>query len=155
MRRQTFPSYHGNHFVRVTFAKKLHQSIRKGRSHKIVAMVNRKRLSSLFFFQSVDYRLIGKVTKGQEKKFFCSSIILEKPRGGWRIPPLLRFFQDNSGTKDFFFLKLGDLSYRHILDTFEEKHLKIDVSQLPQKPLYESDLFQKHKKRLILVSSCA
>ncbi len=60
----------------------------KGCSHKMVAMVTRKRLSLILFFQSVDYVPIGKFTKFQEKKVFRSSGILEKPQWGWNpLPP--------------------------------------------------------------------
>ena len=54
----------------------------KGPSLKTVAMVTRKGLSLIFFFQSVHYRFIGELTKFQEKNFVISSVILEKPRGG-------------------------------------------------------------------------
>ena len=68
--------------MRATFSYNSYVIFGKGHPHKMVAMVTRKRLSLIFFFQSVDYRFIGKVTKFQEKNFVRSSVILEKPRGG-------------------------------------------------------------------------
>ena len=73
--------------MRATFSYKSYVIFGKGHPHKMVAMVTRKRLSLIFFFQSVDYRFIGKVTKFQEKNFVRSSVILEKPRGGRNPPP--------------------------------------------------------------------
>jgi len=54
----------------------------------MVAMATRKCLSLIFFFQGVNNRCIGMITKFQEKNIFRSSVILEKPQGGWNPPPL-------------------------------------------------------------------
>ena len=74
-------------FIRATCFYMLMSFFGKGRSHKMVAMVTRKRLSLIFFFRNVDYRFIGKVTKFQEKIFIRSRVIIEKPRGGPIRPP--------------------------------------------------------------------
>ena len=93
----------------------------KGRSHKMVAMVTRKRLSLIFFFQSVGYIPIGKFTKFQEKKIFRSRVILEKPQGRQNPAPHRGFSRIMLEQKNIFFLTLGDLSYKSIVDTLEEK----------------------------------
>ncbi len=61
--------------------------LENGRSHKMVTMVTRTGLSSHFFFHMFRYRFLGKVSKFQEKIFIRSSVILEKPYGGWIPPP--------------------------------------------------------------------
>ncbi len=74
----------------------------KGRSHKMVTMVTRKRLSLIFFRQSFDCVSIRKVTKFQEKKVFRSSFILEKPQWGWNPLPPRGFSRITMEQKNFF-----------------------------------------------------
>ena len=102
-------SIHAQLDTKISLLLRFYVIFGKGRSHKMVVMVTRKRLSLNFFFQSVDYVPIRKVTKFQEKKSFRSSVILEKPLWGW-----------NPKKKNL--VDLDDLYYTSLVDTLEEKH---------------------------------
>ncbi len=108
--------------MRVTFSYTLEYFFGKGHSHKMVAMVTRKRLSLICFFQSVNNRCMERVTKFQEKKVFRSSVIIEKPQWRWNPLPPRGFSRITMEQKKKNILNLDDLYYKSLVDTLEEKY---------------------------------
>ena len=115
-------SIHAQLDTKISLLLRFYVIFGKGRSHKMVVMVTRKRLSLNFFFQSVYYVPIRKVTKFQEKKSFRSSVILEKPLWGWNPLPPRGFSKITMEQKKKNLVDLDDLYYTSLVDTLEEKH---------------------------------
>ena len=112
----------------------------KSGSHKMVAMVTRKRLSLIFFFQSVEYVSIEKVTKFQEKKFFRSRVILEKQKGGRNQAPPRGFSRIMLEQKNFFSWPLVTFSIS-LSSTLWSKKSEDKRFLFRMATVYKSDLF--------------